>query len=319
MAPSRAGREIVARTSRRADGQTRNGGLMDRREFVGGAAAVGIAAQAAARGALDFVPPWTSGGSIPRGGGVIHWVALGEGPPLVMMPKLGGWVADWRQVAPVLAKRFRVIAIDPPGHGGSHMATPPPYIQTLPESAAMVRAALSTLGIERFSFVGNSLGGCIGTIMAALFPDDIEKLALVSVALATKGTASDMRDYDARTAKDVDASGMPIPRPFDNTSARFGTTSQINDELNASRAAAGLWVRPSERGVLTCGITNYLPRIKAKTFLLYGSGGSYQRYRDTALTLIPSVSTDSIPDTGAFVHQEKPAETAALLMKFLTA
>lgn len=292
---------------------------MDRREFVGAAAAAGLAVPAAAREALDFVPPWTSGGTIQRGGGVVHWVALGEGPPLVLMPKLGGWVADWRKVAPMLATRFRVIAIDPPGHGGSRMAGRAPYMQTLPESAALVRAALGELGVDRFAFAGNSLGGCIGTIMAALFPDDIRKLALVSVALAGRATSSDLRDYDARTAKDVDAAGMPIPRQFDATAARFGTTREINDELNASRAAAGLWVRPSERGVLTCGITDYLPRIKAPTFLLYGSGGSYQRYRDTALKLIPTVSTKSIAATGAFVHQEKPTETAALLMEFLTA
>lgn len=292
---------------------------MGRREFVGGATAVSLAAQAVARGSLDFVPPWTSGGTIPRVGGVIHWVAMGEGPPLVMMPKLGGWVADWRHLAPVLARRFRVIAIDAPGHGGSRMATPPPYIQTLPESAAMVRAALSGIGVERFSFVGNSLGGCIGAVMAALFPEDIDRLALVSVALGGRGTAADLRDYDARTAKDVDAAGMPLPRPFTNASARFGTTREINEELNASRAAAGLWVRPSERGVLTCGITGYLPRIEARTFLLYGSGGNYQRYRDEALRLIPHVSAGSIPDTGAFVHQERPAETAAALMEFLTA
>ena len=102
--------------------------------------------------------------------------------------------------------------------------------------------------------------------------------------------------------------------------ARFGTTPEINEEQNASRKAAGLWIRPSERGVFTAGITDYLPRIKAGTLLVYGNGnqGVYQVYREKALRLLPRVRTVDVDGAGAFLHQQKPAETAALIADFLT-
>lgn len=301
-------------------------GVLSRRNFIaataiGGAVMGGASSVFAAP--LEASPPagdWTEGGIVQRGGGRIHWASMGSGPVVVMMPKLGGWLADWRHVAKLLASRFRVIAVDSPGHGGSTMAMPPPYIQTLPESAAMVRAALGTLGVERYSLAGNSLGGCIATIMAALFPDDVESLILVSVALADRFTAEELAAYDARDAE-YDAMGLPLPRDAATMAARFGTTPEINVEQNASRAAAGLWIRPSERGVFTAGITDYLPRIKARTALVYGKGnqGVYQVYREKALRLIPQVRSIDVEGAGAFLHQQKPVETADLIGRFLTA
>lgn len=302
--------------------------VFSRRGFIASAAVTSavLAAPAPApalASPLVASPPageWTSSGAIKRGGGEIHWASMGQGPVIVMMPKLGGWIADWRHVAKLLAPRFRVIAIDPPGHGASVMATPPPYIQTLPESAAMVRAALGVLGVERYSLAGNSLGGCIATIMAALFPDDVGNLALVSAALADRFTSEELAAYDARDG-DYDANGFPVRRDAAAMAARFGTTPGINDEQNASRAAAGLWIRPSERGVFTCGITDYLPRIKANVALIYGKAneGVYQVYRQKALRLIPNVRDFDIEGAGAFLHQQKPAETAALIADFIGA
>lgn len=69
----------------------------------------------------------------------------GEGPPLVLLPKLGGWIADWHKVAPLIAPGRKIIAIDPPGHGGSRMNGRAPEIMTVPESAAMILAVLDML------------------------------------------------------------------------------------------------------------------------------------------------------------------------------
>lgn len=270
-----------------------------------------------------LIGSWSSSGLIARGGGQIHWASVGpedgSAPVLVVMPKLGGWIGDWRHVASLLAPRFRVIAIDPPGHGGSTMASPLPYIQTLPESATMVRAALETLGIRRYSLAGNSLGGCIATMISALFPQDVAHLALISVALSDRFTAEQLAAYDSRTG-DYDANGLPIVRPDDQMFRRFGTTPAINAEQNASRAAAGLWIRPSERGVFMAGLTDYLPRIQARTLLVYGKGneGVYQVYRDKALQLLPNGISLDIEGAGAFLHQQAPQTTATLLADFLT-
>ena len=294
-----------------------------RHVLAAGAAAMLAASARAAVTAPPLLGNWSSTGVVARGGGQVHWASMGpeDGavPVLVVMPKLGGWIGDWRHVASLLAPRYRVIAIDPPGHGGSTMATPPPYIQTLPESAAMVRAALETMGIRRYSLAGNSLGGCIATMISALFPQDVENLALISVALSDRFTPQQLAAYDSRTA-DYDANGYPITRSDEMMFKRFGTTPAINAEQNASRAAAGLWIRPSERGVFMAGLTDYLPRIQARTLLVYGKGneGVYQVYRDKALKLLPRGNTIDVEGAGAFLHQQAPDTAARLLATFLS-
>jgi pimeloyl-ACP methyl ester carboxylesterase len=296
--------------------------MIDRRQFIA-ASAISTAALAAGQSIADtpmtqIKEPWTDEQIVKRGGGVIRCVSMGTGPAVVLMPKLGGWAADWRHIAPILAAKYRVVVVEPPGHGGSKMATSAPYIQTVPESAAMVRAALDELGIQPYALGGNSLGGCISVVMAGLWPQDTPRLILLSVSLASKSTRAELKASDDAVAPGTyDAQGNPLPRAFSTTNATFGMTEQINDELNASRAVAGAWARASERGVAIAGMPDYLPRITARTLLIYGGTGTYLKYRDIGLAKLQDARAVSIPDTGSFPHQQKPAETAAALMEFL--
>jgi pimeloyl-ACP methyl ester carboxylesterase len=296
--------------------------MLDRRQFLAASAVTGAALAAmpaiAESPTMKIKEPWTDEQLVKRNGGVIRCVSMGTGPAVVLMPKLGGWAADWRHVAPILATKYRVVVIEPPGHGGSKMATPAPYIQTVPESAAMIRATLDELGIEPYALGGNSLGGCISVVMAGLWPQDTPRLILLSVALGAKATRAEIKaEDDAEAPRTYDAQGNPLPRPFSNTNARFGMTEEINNELNASRATAGPWARSSERGVGIAGIADYLPRITARTLLVYGGTGAYLKYRDVGLAKLHDARTVAIADTGSFPHQQKPTETAAALMEFL--
>ena len=296
--------------------------MLDRRQFLA-ASAITTAAFAASPAFADtptekIIEPWTEEHLVKRGGGVIRCVSMGSGPAVVLMPKLGGWAADWRHVAPLLAAKYRVVIVEPPGHGGSKMSTTAPYIQTVAESAAMVRAALDELGIQPYALGGNSLGGCISVVMAGLWPQETPRLILLSVALLEKSTRAEIKaGDDAVPPGTYDAQGNPLPRPFTNTNSRFGMTEQINNELNASRAVAGTWAQSSERGVALAGIADYLPRITARTLLVYGGTGAYLKYRDVGLAKLHDVKAVAIPDTGSFPHQQKPAETAAALIEFL--
>jgi pimeloyl-ACP methyl ester carboxylesterase len=291
--------------------------------MIGSLAAVSLAPASPA--AADGF--WGRRDTVPRGGGVIGYAILGQRtsqpfgqPPVILLPKLGGWIDDWRHAAPLLAKGRQVIAIDPPGHGSSRMNGAAPYIQTVAESATMIRAALDKIGIDRFALVGNSLGGCIATAMAALFPADVTHLALVSVALAARKSREEIAAADAAVAPGLyQPDWTPIPRTFERMTGTFGLTREIHEEMNRSRAVAGRWVRASERGVMRAGMEDFLPRITAQTLLVYGSTGPYPRYRATAERLLRKVDVAVIEGTGSFVHQERPAEVGAVLDRFLGA
>lgn len=295
--------------------------ILDRRAFLGSAAAVGAAAAAPAL-AKGQAPlgVWAHQGAIARSGGLMHYATLGDAnnPAVVLLPKLGGWIADWRHVAPLLAEKYYVIAIDPPGHGGSRFPGPAPYVQTLAESAAAVMATLTMLGVERFSVFGNSLGGCIGVALAACWPEAVHKLGLVSTALYSKNSLADIKlaDQSPRPGN-YDADWSPLPRTLDRTAETFGMTQEINDELNQSRAVAGKWVRASERGVMMGGVADNLSRITAPTLLVYGSTGSYLKYQQVARERLQNARIVTLSAKGSFVHQEQPEETARVLLDFL--
>ncbi len=265
-------------------------------------------------------PPWTKRGVVQRPGGVLGYATVGTGPTLVLLPKLGGWIADWSPLARELAGEFRLVAIDPPGHGSSRMASEPPMVQTLSESAAMIRAALEELDIESFDLAGNSLGGCIAATMAALWPKSIRHLVLVSTAVYPKDPMSVILESE-RTAnpRNYADDGRPLPRTRERAMATFGMNAAFTDEMSRSRAAAGRWIRASERGVRREGIAELLPRIEAPTLLVYSDGGTYLRHRITAQGLIRNVRLATIAGAGSFVHQEKPLETAAAIRGFLRA
>lgn len=306
------------------------GKLIGRRAVAIGLGIGGLAA--ASRGASlqeggePVTAPWTGGGFLPRAGGKLHYVTLGADrgqPPLVLLHKLGGWVADWRFVAPALAERRRVIAFDLPGHGGSRWVGPPPYIQSLGETAALLVGALDEMGIEQVDLVGNSLGGCLAVPLAAYWPERVRHLGLVSCALGGPHTLAEIATSVDRARRPVGytASGAPAILTAQQLVTVFGTThpERIVADMNASRALAGAWVQPSERGVAITDIRGLCKRVEAPTLLLYGSNNrDYLSFRAAAAAALKRSETAFVPDAGAFVMQDNPQGTVTIMERFLS-
>jgi 3-oxoadipate enol-lactonase len=77
---------------------------------------------------------------------------------------------------PTLAKRHRVVSYDHRGHGESPV---PPGPYTIAELGDDVLTLLDSLGVERASFCGLSLGGMVGMWLAAHAPERIHRLVLL--------------------------------------------------------------------------------------------------------------------------------------------
>src|SRR5690349_11253626 len=81
----------------------------------------------------------------------------GRGPVIVLVHGMAGRGSTWDAVVPPLAEQFTVLALDLPGHGSS--AKPVDGDYSLGSFAAVIRDLMLTLGIERGTIVGQSLGG----------------------------------------------------------------------------------------------------------------------------------------------------------------
>jgi pimeloyl-ACP methyl ester carboxylesterase len=101
----------------------------------------------------------------------------GHGPALLLLHGITNSSETWERVAPRLAERFTVIAPDLLGHGNS--ATPRGDY-SLGAHASGARDVLTSLGIERATVVGHSLGGGIAMQFAYQFPERCERLVLVA-------------------------------------------------------------------------------------------------------------------------------------------
>ena len=98
-----------------------------------------------------------------------------EAPVLVLSNSLGTTLQMWRDQAPALRERFRLVRYDHRGHGGSSV---PPGPYAVNDLGRDVLALLDGLGVERFSFCGLSLGGMVGMWIASEAPERVERLAL---------------------------------------------------------------------------------------------------------------------------------------------
>ena len=98
------------------------------------------------------------------GGTRIRYVAAGSGPALVLLHTLRTQLDMFRKVIPRLAARFRVYALDYPGHGHSD-APEGDYGASL--FVASVAAFLDRLDIRDAVLVGESIGGTIALLLAA--------------------------------------------------------------------------------------------------------------------------------------------------------
>jgi len=106
-------------------------------------------------------------------------------PALLMAHPLGMSRDVWDEVCDQLHGHYRCIRWDLPGHGSSGVAADGLSVEML---AHDVFALADTLEIDRFNFIGTSIGGVIGQSMCQIAPQRLEQVWLTNtgVVIGTK-------------------------------------------------------------------------------------------------------------------------------------
>lgn len=160
-------------------------------------------------------------------GRAVSYVEAGSGPVLVLVHGIAGSAESWEPVIEPLALRYTVIAPDFPGHG---LSEPGGGDYSLGSLASGLRDLLLTLGHERATLVGHSLGGGVAMQFAYQFPEMVERLALV----CSGGLGPDVSPI-------LRAAALPGADLF--ISATAGVGSQVGSLLGRGLGMVG--VRPS--------------------------------------------------------------------------
>ena len=99
------------------------------------------------------------------------------GEPQLLVHGLGGSAVGWVPVIEGLTAHGPVVAVDLPGFGRTPVGDDPLTVQGYVD---LVIELADALGWDRLAFHGNSMGGLIGTLLAADHPELVSRLVLVS-------------------------------------------------------------------------------------------------------------------------------------------
>jgi pimeloyl-ACP methyl ester carboxylesterase len=108
----------------------------------------------------------------------LHYVAGGDGDPLVLLP---GWPRTWWQfhkIMPALSERFRVIAVDLRGMGDSARPAAGYDKKTM---ARDIYELVRSLGHDTVNVAGEDIGSMVAYSFAANHPEATRKVALWEV------------------------------------------------------------------------------------------------------------------------------------------
>jgi pimeloyl-ACP methyl ester carboxylesterase len=241
----------------------------------------------------------------------IHSSSSGKGPKTVIL--VHWWTCDettWTQQAPVLAKSYRVITLDLPGHGKS--GSPKDGTLTMDLFARAVEAVRKEAKADRVTLVGHSMGTPVIVQYARLYPQHTAALVFVDglVTLGNGGgprpNAAQMGGPDGRKARQAMIRGM-----FSASTTPEMQTHILSMMLGAPESTAVGAMNATFDPAIWKGDVFQVPVLG-----LYADKSGLGN-REYMKTHFPNLEYHEIPGTGHFLMLEKPMEFNSLLVAFL--
>ena len=204
----------------------------------------------------------------------------GEGPPLTMIHGLGGAAVNFTKLAPILARRRRVLIPDLPGHG---LSEPFEHVEGIATYSRHVHKVAELEGMLPGAVLGYSMGGVVALRLAVEEPEDVTALALVAPA----GIVSTTRRAEMWLAVTAALRPAQVMTRFRDTFASrprlrwlpFGLWGAADPEALDPDAVLGFLEGPSQhtdvgsagRALLADDPRPDLDRVRCPAILLWGS------------------------------------------------
>jgi magnesium chelatase accessory protein len=255
-----------------------------------------------------------------------HVQRFGAGPVCLLLHGTGAATHTWRDVAPLLADHFTVVAPDLPGHGFTQPL--PARRLSLPGMASAVADLVRTLEVTPTIVAGHSAGAAILARMS--LDGDIAPKALVSfngALLAFRGMA---QQFFSPLAK------LLALNPFVPRLATLGTSNPAYVERLIRQTGSTIDARGLDfyRRLLAhprhiagalgmmagwdlASLERDLPRLEPRLVLIACSDDGAIPAMDAfkVRDLVPSAEVVYLRHLGHLMHEERPALAAELILK----
>lgn len=256
-----------------------------------------------------------------------HVQRMGSGPVLLLVHGMGATTHSWRDLAPLLARRFTIVAIDLPGHGFT--SCPPIRRLSVDGMAGDLAGLLETLGVAPDLAVGHSAGAailCRMTLDARIAPKGI--VSLNGALQAFRGLTGHLfsplakllawSPVAARLLVATMSGRSSVERLLDETGSRIderGVRLYHRVVQSPSHVAAALGMMANWR---LEALERDLPRLAVPLLLVAGGNdrsvppASAHRVR----ARVPTATVDERPRLGHLLHEERPEEAARIIEAF---
>lgn len=162
----------------------------------------------------------------------VRAIESGQGDPVLLLHGVGMRSEAWEPQIHALASRFRVVAVDLPGHGESD---PLPLNALLPDFVDWAARVVGALATGPVNIVGHSMGALIASGLAIEQPALVRRLALISTVHRRSDAA---RRAVANRAALISAGSEDARAPLDRW---FSCEQQV------LRESVGTWLRDIDR------------------------------------------------------------------------
>lgn len=250
---------------------------------------------------------------------VLHHQLTGpsDAPVLVLVGSLGTTLELWQPLVARLSRRWRVVAVDIRGHGGSPVATGRTNVGDL---AGDVLALLDSLGVRRFGYCGLSLGGAIGQVIAALRPARVGALVLCCTSACFAAAAQSWQQRAHRVR--AEGTGWLV----EQSEGRWFTPGFTDrDPATVERLLAMIATTPAEGYAACCdALAEFdgrplLPVITAPTLVIAGAHDQAIPVTASAQIVngIAGAELAVVPDAAHLACAEQPEAVTGLIVAHL--
>ncbi|MCV7419558.1 alpha/beta fold hydrolase [Mycobacterium yunnanensis] len=256
----------------------------------------------------------------------------GSGEVLLLIHGMAGSSDAWRDLIPLLAKKYRVVAPDLLGHGQS---VKPRGDYSLGAFAVSLRDLLDELGIAQATIVGHSLGGGVAMQFLYQHPDYCDRLILISSGGLGSDVGLILRLLSAPGAELVlpVIAPPPVLKVGNKIGAWFTASGMRNPRASEIwRAYSSFSDRPTRdaflrtlrsvvdyRGQAVSALNRLHIRAEMPTLAIWGEDDRIipVDHGHAAMTARPGARLEVLPGVGHFAHVEAPYEVAELIDDFM--
>jgi pimeloyl-ACP methyl ester carboxylesterase/tetratricopeptide (TPR) repeat protein len=239
-----------------------------------------------------------------------------DGTPVILLHGITDSSLSFREVLPLLDKRFRVYALDQRGHGDSDR---PETGYAMKDFASDVDAFMDAKGIRKAIIVGHSMGSFVAMQTALDHPGRVERLVLIGTA--PKAHKPGTEEFIAA----INGLNDPVPpsfaREFVVSTSSPAVKPEFVDALTAEtlKLPARVW-KSALAGALARDFTPDLRRINVPVTIFWGAKETLfvRSDQDALVAGLPKSELIVYPNSAHAPHWEEPEKFASDLNKILS-